>query len=155
MRNVTETCNQIIKAMNAIAMSVYMTKLDETVAQLQALQREADGLRIKLHWTEELQKATQTQNEALLAENRSLETAITQARELLSAWDRTNETQLAELTRLYAIEAGAVPALQGQINSLELEVKSLRDWNAATLAPVRCECKTCDRLAWEATQLHE
>lgn len=130
-----------------------LAKIDELVAQNQALQRENDGLRIKLHWTEELQKATATQNEALLAENRSLETAITQARELLAAWDRTNETQLAELTRLYGIEAEAVPALQGQINTLELEVKSLRDWNAATVT--RCECKMCDRLAWEATQLHQ
>lgn len=116
-----------------------LAKIDELVAQNQAQSRELDGQRILLHWTQETLRATQVQRDALQAEIATLEEALARSRELLLAWDRTNEHQLAELTRLYALET-VVPNLQPQIVALETEVRSLRDWNAATVSP--CACKT-------------
>lgn len=125
---------------------VLLAKIDELVAQNQRLTLELDGKSRSLHqaWTK------QRESDGQIA---GLQAAVADAKRLLLQWDRTNEAQLAELTRLYGIEQ-SIPGLQSQVAALEQEVKALRDWNAATVSP-RCECKTCDRLAWEASQLHQ
>lgn len=139
--------------MSEAQFAAQLAKIDELVAQNQAQSREIDGQRIRLHWIQELLTATQVRETALAAENTdlkatvaTLEESLAQARDLLLAWNRTNEAQLAELTRLYGIEQ-SIPGLQSQVAALEQEVKALRDWNAATLTPARCECKTCDSRA--------
>ena len=124
-----------------------LAKIDELVAQNQALQRENRRQKTDLEWAESLRLLQENQVEALQRELNQAYTANEQAKQLLLQWDRTNEAQLAELTRLYGIEQQALPALQSQVAALEQEVKSLRDWNAATVSPVRCECKTCDSRA--------
>ena len=79
----------------------------------------------------------------------TLEESLAQARDLLLAWNRTNEHQLAELTRLYGIETTILPALQAENDRKDLEIAQLRGGRA----PVRCQCKMCDKLAWEQAQI--
>lgn len=136
--------------------AAHLAKIDELVAQNQAQSREIDGQRIRLHWTQELLTATQVRETALAAENTdlkatiaTLEESLAQARDLLLAWNRTNEHQLAELTRLYGIETTILPALQAENDRKDLEIAQLRGGRA----PVRCQCKMCDKLAWEQAQI--
>jgi len=136
--------------------AAHLAKIDELVAQNQAQSREIDGQRIRLHWSQELLTATNARKDTLMAENAelkatiaTLEESLAQARELLLAWNRTNEHQLAELTRLYGIETTILPALQAENDRKDLEIAQLRGGRA----PVRCQCKMCDKLAWEQAQI--
>lgn len=132
--------------MSEAQFAAQLAKIDELVAQNQALQRENDRQKTDAEWARATWRLKEREVEALQRELDQAYAANERAKQLLLQWNRTNEAQLAELTRLYGIEQ-SVPGLQSQVAALEQEVKALRDWNAATVSPARCECKTCDSRA--------